>query len=159
MKKLVLIVGLLALAVSCVSQKPEEGNKMKTERLTCFSFDHHNSMAQSGERYNISTMDDGRIHVVIDERSPEEKEFYLDDSTIFDELQAIVKAYKMDKYRRNYQPRVQIFDGDSWSLYYKYDSGRSVSSHGYMAWPKNYHEARQALSDYFQKWREYQAEP
>ena len=25
-----------------------------------------------------------------------------------------------------------------------------------MAWPKNYHEMRRALSDYFKKWREYQ---
>lgn len=155
MKKNVLIAVLLTLAMSCASQKPENNNKMDTERLTYFSYDHHNSMSMSGEKYNVSTMKDGRIHVVIDEGSRDEKEFYLTDSTIFDELLDIVKTFKMDKYKENYKPRMEIFDGDSWSLYYKYNTRRSVSSGGYMAWPKNYREMRQALSEYFKKWREY----
>ena len=155
MKKLLLFAGLLSFAASCVPNNPGTDNEMKTERLTYFSFDHHNTMSQCGERYAVSTMDDGRVHVVIDEGSPEEKEFYLDDAAIFDELLDIVKTYKMDKYKESYQSRMMVHDGDSWSLYYKYDSGRSVSSGGYMAWPKNYREARQALSGYFQKWRAY----
>ncbi len=157
MKRLLLLAGLLILTVSCVSQQIENKKEMKTERLTYFSYDHHNSMAMfSGEKYNVSTMKDGRIHVVIDEGFPGEKEFYLEDSTIFDDLLAIVKLYKMDKYKNNYQPDMQIFDGDSWSLYYKYDTRRTVSSGGYMAWPDNYREMRHALSEYFKKWREYQ---
>ena len=68
-------------------------------------------------------------------------------------VQAIVKNFKMDKYKRDYKPMFDIYDGDSWSLYYSYDSGRSVSSGGYMAWPSNYHEMRNALSAYFSKWQ------
>ena len=109
----------------------------------------------SGEKYNVRTEKDGRIHIIIDEGFPQEKDFYIDDSTIFDELLAIVKQYKMDKYKSDYRPKMQVFDGDSCSLYYKYDSKRSVSSGGYMAWPNNYREARQAISEYFQKWRDY----
>ena len=155
MKRIPLFTGLLALVVSCAS--PKHNNEMKTEHLTYFSYDHHNSMAIFyGEKYDVSIMEDGRVHVVIDEGFPGEKEFYLDDSTIFDELLEIVKTFKMDKYKENYQPGMQVFDGDSWSLYYKYDSNRSVSSGGYMAWPDNYRDMRKALSDYFQKWREYQ---
>lgn len=156
MKKNLLFTSLLFFAVSCMSQNPQNNNQMNNERLTYFSFDHHNSMAMfNGENYKVSTEKDGRIHVVIDESYPNEKEFYLTDSTIFDELLAIVKTYKMDKYRSNYKPSMQIFDGDSWDLYYKYNSGRSVSSGGYMEWPDNYGEARHALADYFQKWRDY----
>lgn len=153
MKKIILFSAILAITCSCVSQNK---NIMESERLTYFSFDHHNSMAMSGEKYDVSTMKDGRIHIVIDEGLPEEKELYISDSSIFDELLAIVKEYKMDKYKKDYKPMMQVFDGDSWSLYYKYDSKRSVSSGGYMAWPKNYNEARQALGDYFKKWRESQ---
>ena len=144
------------MAASCVSQKPENNNDMKTEHLTYFSYDHHNSMSQYGEKYNVTLLKDGRVHVVIDEGRPSEKEFYLDDSTILDELLAIVKEYKMDKYKRDYMPKMEITDGDNWSLYYKYDTERSVSSGGYMAWPDNYHEMRKTLSGYFQKWREYE---
>lgn len=159
MKKHLLLIGLLAFAVSCVSQNPKNNNKMKTERLTYFSFDHHNTMALfNGEKYQVSAMKDGRIHIIIDEGFPKEKDFFVDDTTIFDELAAIIKEFKMDKYKDNYQPMMRIFDGDSWSLYYKYDSGRSNRSGGYMAWPSNYSEARQAISEYFQKWREYAVE-
>lgn len=148
-------VGLLAFAVSCVA--PKHNHDMDSEQLTYFSFDHHNTMEMnSGEKYEVSTTEDGRVHVLIDEGSLEEKEFYLNDSTIFGELLDIVKTYKTDKYKENYERRTKIYDGDSWSLSYKYDSQRSVSSGGYMAWPDNYHEMRQALSDYFQKWRAYQ---
>lgn len=156
MKKNLLFIGLLALSVSCISQPSKNNSKMKTERLTYFSFDHHNTMAQFyGEKYEVSTEKDGRIHITIDKGFPKEKDFYVDDTTIFDELLAIVKQYKMDKYKSRYQPRMDITDGDSWSLYYKYDSNRSISSGGYMAWPDNYHAARHAISDYFQKWRDY----
>lgn len=146
----------MALSISCSSQTPKT-EIMNKERLTYFSFDHHNTMAMFyGEKYSVSTEKDGRIHIVIDEAFPDEKEFYIDDTTIFDSLKAIVDEYKMDKYKGSYQPRMQVFDGDSWSVYYKYDSGRSVSSGGYMAWPANYSEMRHALSDYFQQWRDYQ---
>lgn len=153
MKKSLLMLGLMLFMASCIAQKPM---KMNTERLTYFSFDHHNSMVMfSGEKYNVSAMKDGRIHIVFDEGLPNESEFYLGDTaTIFDELTVIVKQFQMDRYLNNYQPEMFITDGDSWSLYYKYDSGRSVSSGGYMAWPDNYREARTAIHEYFQKWRD-----
>lgn len=156
MKKNYLLLGLLAITVSCASQTPKNNNNMNKERLTYFHFNQHNTMMIfNGEDYKVSTLKDGRIQVIIDEAFPQEKEFYIEDSSIFDELKALVEEYGMDKYKNDYQPRMQVFDGDSWSLYYKYDSGRSQSSGGYMAWPDNYYEAHQALSQYFQKWRDY----
>ena len=158
-KKNILLLTAMILMVSCNAQNTNNTKDMKTERLTYFSFDHHNTMAMfSGEKYQVSTMKDGNIHVVIDEGYPNEKDFYINDSAIFDELLAIVKEFKMDKYKSDYQPSMRVFDGDSWSLYYKYDSGHSVHSGGYMAWPNNYHEAHQAISEYFQKWRDYAIE-
>ena len=156
MKRLLLLAGLLVIATSCMSQKNKNNKDMNTERLTYFSFDHHNAMAMSGEKYTVMAMKDGRTHVVIDEGFPSEKELYLDGTTILDDLLDIVKTYNMDKYKEDYQPKMRVFDGDSWNLYYKYDSKRTVRSGGYMEWPKNYFEMRHALSDYFKKWREQQ---
>ena len=157
MKKNLLLICLITLMVSCISQNPQNHNAMKTERLTYFSFNQHNTMRYlNGEGYKVSAEKDGRIRVIIDEALPSEKEFYLDDASIFDSLKAIVDEYKMDKYKSDYKPLMRVLDGDSWSLYYKYDSGRSVSSGGYMAWPRNYSEAHQALADYFKQWREWQ---
>ncbi len=151
MKNQLLFIALMAFAVSCIS--PKHNNKeMKSERLTYFSFEHRNSMAQSGKKFNVSTMQDGKVRLVIDEGFPDEKEFYLDDTTIFDDLLVIVKTYKMDEYKADYSPKIEVYDGDSWDLYYRYDTKRSVSSGGYMEWPDNYHEMRRALSKYFQKW-------
>ncbi len=152
-KKNYLLLMLMCSFASCISQNPKD---MKTERLTYFSYNHHNTMAwHSGEKYNVSTEKDGRVHIVIDEGFPEEKDFYIDDTTIFDELDSIIMAFKMHKWKDDYKPRMEIFDGDSWSLYFKYGSDKSKSSGGYMAWPNNYHEARNAISTYFQKWRDY----
>lgn len=156
MKKNFLLIGLLAFAVSCSSQPPKNNDNMKNDRLTYFHFGHHNTMVRfKGEDYKVATMKDGRIQIIIDESFPQEKEFYIEDATIFDELKAIVDEFKMHRYKKSYTPLMEITDGDSWSLYYKYESGESQSSGGYMAWPKNYREAHKAISDYFQKWRDY----
>ena len=155
--RLLLLAGLLVSLGSCSTLLPsnnkENKKNMKTERLVYFYYDHHNSMAESGERYDVKTLDDGTVRLLINEHTSKEKTIILDDATIFDDLQAIVKNYKMDKYKRDYNPMFDIYDGDSWSLHYSYDSGRSVSSGGYMAWPSNYHEMRNALSAYFSKWQ------
>ena len=144
---------LTCILGSCIAQNTKE---MEKERLTYFSFDHHNTMVwHSGEKYTVSTEKDGRIHIIIDEGFPEEKDFYIDDTTIFDELDSIIKAFKMHKWHDRYQPKMEIFDGDIWSLYFKYGSDKSKGSGGYMAWPDNYHAAHQAISEYFQKWRDY----
>lgn len=152
MKKNFILALLLALFFSCLSQNK---NNMTSERLSYFSFDHHNSMSMIGEKYNVSMSKEGRIHIVIDEGLRDEKELYTNDITIFDSLLAIVKKFNMDKYKSDYKPKMQVFDGDSWNLYYKYDTRRSVSSGGYMAWPDNYRDAREALSNYFEKWRNF----
>ena len=93
---------------------------MKTDRLVYFSFDHHNTMMQFvGEKYLVNTMNDGRIHVVIDEGFPGEKEFYLNDSSIFDSLLAIVKTYKMDKILRKYEfPKLKKNEKSKYSYNY-----------------------------------------
>jgi len=155
MRIIFLFIGLLVLAVACVS-KTTNHNDIKTERLVYFRFDLHNSMAQGVENYKVSTLDDGRVHVVIDEGSPDGKELYLGDSTILDELQEMVQSFKMDRYKEQYRRRTRIVDGDAWNLNYRYNTGRSVSSGGYMAWPKNFQAVREAMAAYFQKWRDCQ---
>ena len=148
---------LSVAAAACSTQKIDNHNDMEQERLTYFSFDQHNSMAIfNGEKYNVRALPDGRVHVVIDEGFPGEKEFYLSDSTLFDGLLDIVATYNTDRYRSQYMPRMAITDGDSWSLYYTYASGRSVSSGGYMEWPDNYREMRRALRELFRPLRERQ---
>lgn len=128
---------------------------MDNERITYFCFDHHNTMVMNdGENYTVSMTEDGRIHIVIDKSLPGEMELFTNDTSIFDDLLAIVKEFKTDRYRSEYRPMMHITDGDSWSLYYRYDSKRSVQSSGYMEYPKNYRQMRKALSDYFKKWRE-----
>ena len=52
---------LTCILGSCIAQNTKE---MEKERLTYFSFDHHNTMVwHSGEKYNVSTEKDGRIHI------------------------------------------------------------------------------------------------
>lgn len=152
-ERILIFVGLVALLVSCMSTK-HNNIEMKTERITYFRFEHRNSMAMSGDRYEVSTTPEGRVCIVIDKELPGQKEFYLDDTAIFVQLQEIVKKFKMDEYKGNYQPEITVYDGSSWELFYRYDSGRSVRSGGYEACPENYVEMRRALAACFQQWCE-----
>ena len=52
-----------------------------------------------------------------------------------DTLETIVRAYRMDRYSGHYQPKMEILDGDSWSLELRFSDGSSTSCSGYMAYP------------------------
>ena len=105
MKMNLLLICLNTLMFSCISQNPQNHNAMKTERLTYFSFNQHNTMRYlNGEGYKVSAEKDGRIRVIIDEALPSEKEFYLDDASIFDSLKAIVDEFKWTNIKATTSP-------------------------------------------------------
>ena len=55
---------------------------------------------------------------------------------VADSLAQIVREEKMTKYKEHYKPPFEILDGTSWSLYVRFEDKTSLSSSGYMAWPR-----------------------
>ena len=159
--KLLLLAALIAsLAGGCKSKTGvlEPGAKTLApvnDTMTYFSLSQGGGMARfSGFAYQIEETKDGKVHFLFDEGYPNEKEFTIDDHSVFDSLQNIVLKHKMYYYTGHYQPEFDILDGQSWSLYVKYASRKTISAGGYMAGPDGYWVAFREIIRCLDRWKE-----
>lgn len=129
------------------------------DTITYFSYSKGGGMRRfDGFKYLVEATKDGRAHFRFNEDYPDEKDFTIDDCSVFDSLQQIVLKHKMYKYDGHYKPDFDILDGQSWSFYVKYASGATISAGGYMAGPNGYGDAFQEVRDCLDHWKETQAE-
>lgn len=134
-------------------QSPQNG--FEGDTITYFSLSEGGGMNRfGGFKYRIEETKDGKVHFLFNEGYPDEKEFVLEDHSVFDSLQQIVLKHKMYRYKGNYQPPFHITDGESWSLYVKYASRETISAGGYMAGPDGYREAFNDIIQCLQPWKE-----
>lgn len=134
-------------------QSPQNG--FEGDTITYFSLSEGGGMNRfGGFKYRIEETKDGKVHFLFDEGYPDEKEFVLDDHSVFDSLQQIVLKHKMYRYKGNYNPPFHITDGQSWSLYVKYASRETISAGGYMAGPDGYRDAFNDIIQCLQPWKD-----
>ena len=150
MKTMIVLVSLLSL-FGCRSLE----NELKNDTITSFSLSEGGGMNRfSGFGYQVNETKDGRVHFLFDEGLPNEKEFTIDDHSVFDSLQQIIMKYKMYNYRDYYRPPFDITDGKSWHLSVHYASGKSISSGGYMHGPNGYRSAFEEIIACLDHWKE-----
>jgi hypothetical protein len=149
MTKLMVLFSLLSM-FGC--QSPWKG--FENDTITSFSLSEGGGMDRfSGFGYSVRETKDGKVHFLFDEGLPGEKEFTLDDHSVFDSLQQLVAKHKLYKYRDFYRPPFDITDGKSWHLSVDYASGKSISSGGYMYGPNGYREAFQEIIQCLDHWK------
>ena len=149
---MVIIASLLSL-FGCQSPG-NEGNEFENDTIVSFSLSEGGGMNPfGGFGYSITETKDGRVHFLFNEGHPDEKEFYLDDHSVFDSLQQIIMKHKMYTYQGNYDPPIEVTDGASWSLHVRYKSKKSISAGGYMAGPEGYREAFSDIMDCLDQWK------
>ncbi|MBO6027434.1 MAG: hypothetical protein J6P73_09340 [Bacteroidales bacterium] len=147
--KLMIILGVLTSMFGCHSWKGIE-----TDTINYFSLSEGGGMNRfSGFGYYVKETKDGKVYFRFDEGLPNEKEFTIDDHSVFDSLQKIVMKHKMYNYHGHYQPPFHITDGHSWSLYVKYTSGNTIDAGGYMHGPDGYGNAFRDIMQCLDQWK------
>lgn len=150
MTKLMVLLSLLSM-FGC--QSPWKG--FENDTITSFSLSEGGGMNRfSGFGYSVNKTKDGRVHFLFDEGLPGEKEFTIDDHSVFDSLQQLVSKHKLYRYRDYYQPPFDVTDGTSWHLNVYYASGKSISSGGYMYGPNGYRDAFHDIIQCLNRWKE-----
>lgn len=146
-KNLFGIIPLLALFfafLSCSTSAKKPQGKMLS-----FRYSEHGSMAQPNCDFTVTRIDDKTCTVRYfnhDKEIPDtiqnyDEEMMYDTLTfsisLLDEIQNVVMAHKMWKYKEHYSPMFDVLDGTSWSLSIRFDDDVSISSGGYHSWPKD----------------------
>jgi len=94
----------------------------------------HGYHAHSNIDYQAERLDNGRTRVTVMVGNDRDRVFETEGS-LMDSLEALVRQYRMYRYKGHYEPRMEIMDGDSWSLDLRFTDGSSTSCGGYMAYP------------------------
>ena len=145
-----MLLGLIASLFGCQSG----GNDFKNDTITYFSLSEGGGMERfGGYRYEVEATKDGKVHFLFNEGYPDEKEFTIDDHSVFDSLQRIVMKHKMYRYKNYYQSPYDVLDGTSWGFFVQYASGKDIRSGGYMYGPDGYGAAISELCNCLDQWK------
>lgn len=150
---------VLACLLSLFGCRP--GSRVTADdTIVKFSYKRDGGMRyDAGFSYMVKRTDDGKAHFIFDERLPKEKEFTIDDLSVFDSLQKIILKHKMYRYSGFYHPMAKIKDGKTWYLTVDYASGKSIEAHGYMHGPRGYHEAFDEVTACLDQWKKMPGDP
>ena len=73
------------------------------------------------------------------------------DDSFREKLEAILKQFEVGKWEGFQKSDKRVLDGDSFDLAVWFDDKTSIHASGYMKWPKNYREFRDAIDALFEK--------
>ena len=123
--------------------KPEPDGPTKADGLVSLEYGGtHGYHAHSNIDYKAERLADGKTRITVMVGNDRDRVFEAD-GAIMDTLESIVRQYRMDRYKGNYQPKMEILDGDSWHFSLSFADGKETDCSGYMAYPHNH--GREAL--------------
>ena len=137
MFKLLLLMSLFSF-LGCGHKNPQPGPELdkNVHVQSLYYTATHGYHAHSNIGYKAERLENGMTRVVVEVGNDRDRVFEAEGS-LMDSLEALVREYRMDIFKGHYQPKMEILDGDSWSMEICYTDGSSNSCGGYMAYPPN----------------------
>ena len=154
--KLLLLMSLLSI-LGCGKNGSVSGDQPVPEGqalLTKFYYTAtHGFRGFTNRGYQAERLKDGKVRITVELGDDRDRVFEAD-GAILDSLEALVQAYRMDKYKERYMPKFDVKDGDTWELSFDYSDGKHHYSDGYEAMPDKAKEAFDKVEALFAPWRE-----
>lgn len=141
-------LGLLLFFTS----RPKNIENIKTMR-----FGYSNGWSRYGYVYYDLYKENDEYYVTIKPNEIPEEEAQtvkLSDEQL-EKLYEILNKYHVSKWNKFHKTEKNVLDGDSFSFYLHTEDGIDVSASGYMRWPNNYHEVKNAFYELFDSLYEY----
>ena len=158
MKNLLLLMALFSF-FGCRHNPPTPGPTPLAQpaadgvvRLDSFYYSAtHGYRGFTNRGYQAERLADGKVRITVELGDDRDRVFEAD-VAVMDELEALVRKYKMDGYKERYMPKFEIKDGDTWEFALNYSDGKRVRSSGYEALPASGREAFEKVEEYFSPW-------
>ena len=146
--KLLFLMSLLSF-FGCrhTPQAPEEPVRLDSFYYTAT----HGYRGFTNRGYRAERLKDGSVRITVEVGNDRDRVFKAEGS-VMDSLEALVREFRMDRYKERYKPKFDIKDGDTWDFALKYSDGKRVRSGGYEALPDNGREAFNKVEAFFSPW-------
>ena len=125
--KTLLALSLLFGLFGCDNERPQGAFKM-------YEYTYSGTMAYPIRYYCVEkNAESGEVTLAWCSDDPEVKIIRVD-SGLPDQIDSLVREYKLWRLKDAYRPPVRVLDGYGWSLRVRYEQN-TISSHGSNAWP------------------------
>lgn len=131
--RLLIVMSLLSF-LGCGQKDPAPGLDRDVHLQSLYYSASHGYHAYSNIGYRAERLEDGQARVTVLVGNDRDR-VYLTEGALMDSLEALVREYRMDRFKGHYEPKMEILDGDSWSMELVFTDGNSTSCGGYMAYP------------------------
>ena len=131
--RLLIVMSLLSF-LGCGQKDPAPGLDRDVHLQSLYYSASHGYHAYSNIGYRAERLEDGQARVTVLVGNDRDR-VYLTEGALMDSLEALVREYRMDRFKGHYEPKMEILDGDSWSMELVFTDGKSTSCGGYMAYP------------------------
>ena len=152
MIKFLLTMSLLSL-FGCGHHQPAPQPDKGERKLVSIEYGGtHGYHAYSNIDFKAERMKNGQTRVIVMVGNDRDRVF-IEDGAVMDSLETLVMDYRMYKYDKQYTPKFDILDGDSWHLYMDFSDGQHSSCGGYEAYPPGKGaEGLKKIEGYFSRW-------
>ena len=150
MKNILLLMSLLSF-FGCRSNAPAPAPEEPVRLNDFYYTETHGYRGFTNRGYRAERLDDGKVRITVELGDDRDRVFKAD-AWVMDSLEAIVREYRMDRYKERYKPMFDIKDGDTWDFFLKYSDGKRVRSGGYEAKPDRGREASDRIEAFFSPW-------
>lgn len=133
--RLLFVMSLLSF-LGCGQKNPALGPELDRDvhLKSLYYSASHGYHAHSNIGYRAERLEDGQTCVTVIVGNDRDRVF-LAEGAVMDSLEAFVREYRMNNFSGHYEPKMEILDGDSWSMELVFTDGNSTSCGGYMAYP------------------------
>lgn len=133
--RLLLVMSLLSF-LGCGQNKPAPELDRDVHLKSFYYSASHGYHAYSNIGYRAERLEDGQTRITVIVGNDRDRVF-LAEGAVMDSLEALVREYRMNNFTGHYEPKMEIMDGDSWSMELVFTDGNITSCGGYMAYPPN----------------------
>ena len=131
---LLLLVMSLFSFPGCGQNKPAPELDRDVHLKSLYYSASHGYHAYSNIGYRAERLEDGQTRITVIVGDDRDRVF-LAEGAVMDSLEALVREYRMNGFSGHYEPKMDILDGDSWSMELVFTDGNVTSCGGYMAYP------------------------
>ena len=143
---LLIIIGTIVLGGYMLLLK----NTTNIQNIEYFSFSFSEGMAINDNAYYRIECEEERCMKIIKPVGEEKETKKGITRQEIEKLEELLKKYQVASWNHFNKYDKNVLDGNSFSLSIRTSTGKTYSATGYMKWPKNYREVKQAIQDYFE---------
>ncbi len=127
--------------------------RVKIEKIISFEYSYTKGYAQYCDEIFKLKFQEGKYVATVKEYGiPEEKAVQIEVDDSFEaKLEDILKEFKVATWNGFNKFDKHVLDGNSFNLYIKMENDNTIDSSGYMVWPKNYREFKEAIINIFKE--------